>query len=61
MTASRSSLSHAEYDALKNTPEQMLDRGGRLLQTASHQIVRLTPAEREYLEWIVAERAKRSA
>jgi hypothetical protein len=59
--SSRSELTRAQYDALKNTPEQMLARGGRLLQVKSNQVVRLRPNEREYLEWVVAERKDGSA
>jgi hypothetical protein len=68
MPASRSSsvtrvrdMPPAEFEALKNSPEAMLRRGGRQLQTASNQIVRLSEPERKYLTWLVAERARRAS
>jgi hypothetical protein len=57
----RLGMDRVEFNAVYNTPERMLDRGSYLTQTASNTAVRLTEGEREYLEWLVAERKDRAA
>lgn len=57
----RLELDPTEFRGIYNTPERMLARGSYLLQKADNTALRLTRGEREYLEWLVAERKRRSA
>jgi hypothetical protein len=51
-----------EDDAKYNSPEQMLARNTRLIRqpSGSTTAVRLNRGEREYLEWLAAERARKA-
>jgi hypothetical protein len=57
----RLTLPKVEFDRIYNSDERLLERGSYLTQTATNMTRRLTEGEREYLEWVVAERKRRSA